>query len=216
MPDDPFVTFDAPYVLGALSPDDRSAFQQHLRTCGRCAEAVKELAGLPGLLSRAEINDPAADLGPAPDLLPGLLFAVRREQRNRRLLTVSGWVAAAACAVAVVVLALQPRTTPAPAGTLVAMTPLNGAPVAGQVSLTGVAWGTKIEVKCSYPEAYPAPGTYILVVVDKNGDLERVGSWKVIPGGTSTLNASTDIAAVDIGRLEVRSATDRTVLELVR
>ena len=40
------------YVLGALSPEDRVAFERHLPGCPACAQSVRELAGLPGLLSR--------------------------------------------------------------------------------------------------------------------------------------------------------------------
>lgn len=31
MSEDPFATFDAAYVLGALSPEDRQRFEEHLR-----------------------------------------------------------------------------------------------------------------------------------------------------------------------------------------
>ena len=44
-------THDAgPYVLGALPPEDRRAFEEHLATCGHCRAEVREFAGLPGLL----------------------------------------------------------------------------------------------------------------------------------------------------------------------
>lgn len=47
---DPFTSYDAAYVLGALSPQDRSDYEAHLPECERCARAVRELAGMPGLL----------------------------------------------------------------------------------------------------------------------------------------------------------------------
>src|SRR6185295_16006017 len=50
-------THDAgPYVLGALPPEDRRAFEEHLATCGHCRSEVQEFAGLPGLLSRAGVE----------------------------------------------------------------------------------------------------------------------------------------------------------------
>jgi predicted anti-sigma-YlaC factor YlaD len=70
---------DGAYVLGALSPAERSAYERHLGTCPACREAVAEIAVLPGLLARL---DPAtaltllADDGPAET--PG---RVRRPQR---------------------------------------------------------------------------------------------------------------------------------------
>lgn len=48
-----FAEWDAAYVLGALSPDDRHAYEDHLAGCARCRTAVAELVPLPGLLSRA-------------------------------------------------------------------------------------------------------------------------------------------------------------------
>ncbi|MBO0869673.1 MAG: zf-HC2 domain-containing protein [Micromonosporaceae bacterium] len=46
------------YVLGALAPADRSAYQRHLTGCAVCREEVADLAGLPGLLSR--LDEPTA------------------------------------------------------------------------------------------------------------------------------------------------------------
>ncbi|MEV6626447.1 zf-HC2 domain-containing protein, partial [Amycolatopsis sp. NPDC051114] len=71
MSEDPFATFDAAYVLGALSPEDRQRFEQHLRMCDRCAASVRDMAGLPGLLARVDAPAVLPDAGPPPpDLLP--------------------------------------------------------------------------------------------------------------------------------------------------
>ncbi len=50
---DRFTTWDAAYVLHALSPGERREFRNHMSQCLRCAAAVAELIGLPGLLDRA-------------------------------------------------------------------------------------------------------------------------------------------------------------------
>lgn len=47
---DQYAEWDAAYVLGALSPTDRRAYERHLAECAACRSAVAELAGLPGLL----------------------------------------------------------------------------------------------------------------------------------------------------------------------
>ncbi|MER6596669.1 zf-HC2 domain-containing protein, partial [Micromonospora purpureochromogenes] len=52
-----FAHDDGAYVLGALAPADRAAYERHLAGCAACREAVAEIAVLPGLLGRL---DPAA------------------------------------------------------------------------------------------------------------------------------------------------------------
>ncbi|WP_431277301.1 anti-sigma factor family protein [Leifsonia poae] len=54
---DEFATWDGAYLLGALSPADRRAYEEHLRTCETCSAAVSELAGLPGILGRVSEAD---------------------------------------------------------------------------------------------------------------------------------------------------------------
>ena len=55
------------------------------------------------------------------------------------------------------------------------------------VAMTSVAWGTKLDLTCSYDPAeheYEPPPiwTYALVVRTKDGGVEQVGTWKAIPG----------------------------------
>jgi len=115
---DRYAEWDAAYVLGALSPSDRRAYERHLAECPACRAAVTELAGMPGLLSTlspahaealvAEAPDAAgpdddapghaADAGPAPVVsLAGLAGAARRSRARRRSLSA---VAASALLVA--------------------------------------------------------------------------------------------------------------------
>src|SRR5688572_12160376 len=44
------------YVLGALVPAERDAFEKHLGECAICREEVSELAVLPGLLGRIDFE----------------------------------------------------------------------------------------------------------------------------------------------------------------
>ena len=89
---------DGAYVLGALSPADRRAFEEHLSGCDRCQRSVRELAGLPGLLARVDAGvlsrRPLDEPVPA-SVLPALLHDVRRDRR-RRTLAPAGVAAAAA------------------------------------------------------------------------------------------------------------------------
>jgi hypothetical protein len=114
---DRYAEWDAAYVLGALSPSDRRAYERHLAECDACHAAVAELAGMPGLLStlspaHAEslvAEAPGADLPdggvpapsgvePAPVVpLAGLARAARKSRFRRRTLCA---VAASALVVA--------------------------------------------------------------------------------------------------------------------
>ena len=105
-PADPYVTWDAAYVLGSLSASDRREFEAHMANCPACREAVADLSGVPALLSqlgRAEVaamNDRTAESLPetpalSPELLPSLLATVRFRRRRTRVAT---WVASSAAA----------------------------------------------------------------------------------------------------------------------
>jgi hypothetical protein len=56
--------WDAAYVLGALSPDDRRRFEEHLEECPECRASVADLAVMPALLSRVT-PPPPVENGPA-------------------------------------------------------------------------------------------------------------------------------------------------------
>jgi anti-sigma factor RsiW len=52
----------AGYLLGVLSPEEASAFEQHLRTCHRCREERAELGGLPDMLRISADTEPPPGL----------------------------------------------------------------------------------------------------------------------------------------------------------
>ena len=56
MSDDTYLTWDAAYVLGALSSVERREYEAHLETCARCRTAVVELGGMPALLSMLDLD----------------------------------------------------------------------------------------------------------------------------------------------------------------
>ena len=224
---------DGAYVLGALSPEDRVAFERHLSGCDDCARSVRELAGLPGLLARVpvEIVDPDQEPLPVPEtLLPALVRQVRQRQRRRTWIT-SGLVAAAAAvaigAVGVATLgnddngpsqAGPPITAPTTAAA-VQLNAIGSEPISGWLSLTPVGWGTRLDLTCSYAQegsdAYhdQAPPTYTMYVTRDDGTTEQVASWKGLPGKTMHLEAATSADAGDISDVEVR-AGGTPVLEL--
>ncbi|MDQ4051630.1 MAG: zf-HC2 domain-containing protein, partial [Actinomycetota bacterium] len=91
-----FSHYDGVYVLGALSPSERSAFQAHLAGCDECTRALQELAGLPGLLGRvpADVLESPADEPLPTTLLPALLLETRRSRRRRVRMIIAAAAAA--------------------------------------------------------------------------------------------------------------------------
>ena len=68
--DDPFADFDGAYILGALSDEDRQAYERHLATCDSCAASVRSLGRLPVLLGTVDDpNDLDHSPGTAADAL---------------------------------------------------------------------------------------------------------------------------------------------------
>ncbi len=223
---DPFATDAGPYVLGALPRAERAAFVEHLRDCGGCRAVVEDLAGLPALLSRAPsgVLDPdgaaRAAAPPLPEtLLPALLVAVRRARRRRRVV---GAVLAAAAAGAVATTVGLALDAAAPASSPVAPAPSQSLEPVADTALTvvvgveEVAWGTRIDVECAYADAARAGGaTYSLVVTDRSGGAETVGTWVAHPGSDAQLSGTTSLAPPQIAAVEVRTAAGDAVLRLL-
>jgi hypothetical protein len=139
-----FAHDDGAYVLGALAPAERSAYEKHLSSCPACREAVAEIAVLPGLLGRLDASmalqllggDPPveddggarAPVSPArgPDgearVISLVEAAARRRKRDRRAQRVryAGSALAAACLALVVALGVgvlrDPQSPVTPGG----------------------------------------------------------------------------------------------------
>jgi anti-sigma factor RsiW len=219
----PYEMWDGSYVLGSLSPAERREFEGHLDGCELCSRAVRDLAGLPGLLGRVgpEIFE-ESEPEPLPEtLLPRLSRGVRRSQQRRTWLT-AGIAAAAAIAVTsggALLLghpdssndASQPSSSATalapPVGTL--MINRSNDPMVASVALTPVAWGTKLDLTCSYPRnaAVYAGGAYRLVVHTKDGHTEQVATWNGLPGKVMHVSGATaswrkDITSVEVTHLD--------------
>ncbi len=217
---------DAAYVLGALSPEERLEFERHLPGCPTCSIAVSQLAGLPGLL--AQVSPEVLEREPEPvpgTLLPALVREVRRGQVRRRWavgLAAAAAVVAVGAGTAVVVSVTGDDAPSQQAGPTISapreMTQVGQSAVLGQLSLTSVGWGTRLDLTCSYdePSGYDdgAPHSYALVVHTRDGGTERVGTWKGLPGKTMHLTAATALTADQIRSVEVLTETGQPVLEL--
>lgn len=221
-----FADWDAAYLVGALSPADRRRFEEHLIDCPTCRDALAEIAPTLGLLSRIapdraesllEPADDAADAAPEPGARSDFVERAARESRRRRALGWGGALAAAAAAVVVVVLAVTSTVPPSPRSQVVALEPVADVSITATVALSEVAWGTRLEMVCRYPEGAgsdvpPEGWSYVLVVTAEDGTTSELSTWRARPGSTTRLDAGTALDADDIAAIEVRSLDGTRVL----
>jgi hypothetical protein len=215
---DEFREWDAAYVLGALDPAERRAYEEHLRGCGSCRAAVAELAGMPGLLRLVTPAEAAAlgtQAGAEAEVveLASLARAAHRSRRRR----LGGLVAAAAALLLIGgvagALVSPPTGTPGATATSTAkvtalqLEPVGAVDVSADLTLERKGWGTRIDWECRYPvAAWPDGGgpTYELVLVDADGRSTVVATWLARNVGARGLGASSSIATDTIRRVEIR------------
>ncbi|MER7330654.1 MULTISPECIES: zf-HC2 domain-containing protein [unclassified Micromonospora] len=220
-----FAHDDGAYVLGALAPAERAAYERHLAGCAECRQAVAEIAVLPGLLGRL---DPAGleQVLPPPESprVPELLTAARERRRRERSAARRRYAltALAAAALALVVgvgtAAVLPReaTVPPPGDVrMVTMEPVAGtAPVHAEIALTSTDWGTEVRMRCGYvaKTGYAKAYTFRLVAYGPDGATEQIGSWLAGPGDELRITGATRFTDAELARLELLRADGTAVL----
>ncbi len=232
---DPFRDWDAAYVLGGLSGEQRRTFERHIAECPHCAAAVAELAGMPGILGRLPTEEaltlaPAFDDDTLRDRLhePGIVQrlaagAIASRRRARRRAAV-GLVALAAALLAGGVVfgtslspgpdTAAPAATSSPSGStlpapVIAMQPVGDTTMTAELSVTEKAWGTRLDWTCRYgDEDWDSryQPSYDLVVTDATGAESVVASWRATGPRAGGLAASSNVPTPEIRSIEIRSA----------
>jgi hypothetical protein len=212
---DDYTTWDAAYVLGALTPQERADFERHMATCPQCREAVRSLAGMPGLLAGASAPQPPSE--PPPTILPNLLSEVRRRRRRTRTAFTATALAAAAAVVAVLILAVGAVSSDSGEKPVTqAMQQTIPSPINADAALVAAPWGTKIDVNCTYRKIGDAylPRLYRLRVNDKAGHHDEVATWDAIPGETMKIEGVTRLSRSDISSIEIQTDSGKPILRL--
>jgi anti-sigma factor RsiW len=205
------------YVLGALPPAERSAYERHIARCTSCREEVAQLAGLPGLLGRLD-SGTAGSIGHSESAPPALLDtmllragAERVRGRRRHQWRRAGALLAAACLAAIVGLGVILVDGPGAAKpVVVTMTPVDeDTPVSAMVGYwSDPDGGTDISMSCVYSDAsvhYTGQAWLDLWIFPRDGSAGRsVGGWAAGPGDRLTFSAKWPMRPEQIGRMEVR------------
>lgn len=236
---DMYETWDASYVLGALSSTERREYESHLNGCERCRSAVADLSGMPALLALLddELKHDTAAVSDVPPLRPEVLgeLLAKVDWRRRR----ARWAAATAMVVAAVVMAvgvfiatrpgvLDPTLVPRATVSAMTMAPVPDAEGASEFAasftMTRHDWGTDIAMTCTYSEtegdgdgAQAAAGSDVadklaMVAVGRDGSHVQLGTWKARAGETAQTSGSTSMPIDEIAAVQVVSADTGDVL----
>ena len=225
---DRYVTWDAAYVLGSLSSNERREYEAHLESCARCRSAVAEISGIPALLAMLDLEDvraldeEAPETPPLrPEVLDSVLDKVRwRRRRSRWLTSAAVGVAAALLAVGVVI-AIRPEIvglenyTPQATTQALEMTKVSTTPINASISLTGFGWGTRIDMACTYGDwgqRDAPPQNLGMVVVGRDGSHTQVATWLGLSGATALPSATTPIQKDEIAAVQLVSPDSGKVL----
>ncbi|ADB29958.1 putative transmembrane anti-sigma factor [Kribbella flavida DSM 17836] len=217
---DRFREWDAAYVLGALSAQERREYEEHLRTCAECSAEVAALQSVPDSLAMLPEDRALATLDPTPpDLLPGLARAVERDRRRRRF-RVAGLVAAtAATAAAIGAVVAGPLARDEPEGEYVVLAQTVASKLSADARLVEERWGTTIEISCRYDDlATPSERArgYDLYVTDRSGKSTLIANWTASPGTTVRPAATTKLHKSEIRALDIRSSDTGRILLAVQ
>jgi hypothetical protein len=231
---DPYALWDAAYILGSLSSNDRREYEDHLSGCVSCRSAVGDLSGTPALLAMlssdevAAIDDCGLDPPPMrPELLDEILQKVQRSRRRSRWIT---WSVSAAAAAAVLAVAALLATNPAQFGLtplqvpgISASAPLTMTPVVpssfeATVVVTGQGWGTQVDMTCTYreepgaDEAGDSGDKLAMYAVGRDGSRVQLATWMARAGATASPSGSTSMPVDQIAAVQVVSADTGDVL----
>lgn len=223
---DKYREWDAAYVLGSLSADDRREFERHLPSCAGCTSAVAELAGMPGFLMKIDANTAGALVQtselenvfalPLEPIRSLARAAIKRRGRLRRQMAAGMAVAAGVIMVIGLFIGSNMQSSdnhPAnqvaniAIGTKITMVPLETNAIVVDMQVSKKRWGTQFSWNCAYGGdslSAKASQSYDLVITDASGVVTTVASWNQAGTSAKGLVASTGIPLAKIKMVEVR------------
>lgn len=229
---DRYEMWDAAYVLGSLSSDERREYEVHLSTCRDCRAAVAALSGMPALLALLDRGEVAAtpELPPEPpplrpEVLDTLLEKVQWRRRRSRWVSWTS-VAAAAVVLAVAVLvatrpgALDVDSEPHSTLTAMTMSPIAASELSAEFTVASHGWGTSFDMTCTYRDEYGSGedgdegdgDRLAMIAVGRDGTHVELATWMARAGSTARTSGSTAVPIDEIASVLVVSADSGNVL----
>ncbi len=104
---------------------------------------------------------------------------------------------------------------PQPPGTVLAMDKVAETPINATVTMTDYAWGTRIDMACTYGDwgSRDAPPQSLgMVVVGRDGSHNEVATWLGLSGATALPSANTPKPMSEIAAVQLVSTDDGKVL----
>lgn len=213
---DDIAEWDAAYVLGALSREDRHTFEAYIAAGPEFAASLTQLAGLPGILNVLS-RDEAVELSEqgenasagalASDLMPSIVFAAAKQQpRSRRSMLTAGLAAGAAVAIGAGAVGITVLPRPgADEVALQAMQPMLKGGINAALAVTEKNWGTRLDWTCDYVKDWArAVPAYDIVVTTVEGVESAVGTWLPAGDHANGLAATTAIPTAEIHTVDIR------------
>ena len=226
--DDPFKDWDAAYVLGALSSDERKEYESHLTNCANCTAGVAAFAGIPGILGKIDSQTALALLDNASgDLISSswnesasvlkLAKRVEEDRRRSRIFQTIGLVAASiiliitGVTVGVVVHSSNGNSAASTnsLGRVLHVTNLQPQIMTATFRVTSKPWGTRFDWNCTYPNSISSKYSslnYNLVVTDKSGRNTVIATWSASGSKAVGLAATSALPESQIKFVEVTLA----------
>lgn len=233
---DAYAEWDAAYVLGALSAQERREFEDHLSTCSACQAAVADFAGMPGLLGQVPAGevlalDSDSDDGEADDAPDRPVVS-----RSGRLARRGGWrgwavpwaVAAAALVIGAAggyaVSSAERGESPGvlasgqPGSARLAFSPVQPSGMTAVVDVVRQPAGTQFRVECQYAGTGGAESgaggrdysqtEYAIWVVDRAGHATELKAWTARVGAVMHPIGTTSLPYASIAAVEIRHVED--------
>lgn len=195
-------------VLGVIDPEERALVEGHLAECDRCSAELGELAELPGLMHRVDLDQALAGLPtPSSQFSARVIEAAKARKaahrRRRRFVIAAGTaVAAAAAVLAFVVLPGDDGgsgSTGTGNETVVAATDPKTS-VHASIDLASEQNGTRLQIELKGV----APGEHCrLVAYDKAGGRDVAASWVANYDGWAHVTTATRFPKASISWFEV-------------